>query len=84
MLDDELKTSVNEVEMYWDNVRVKIWQDGATDFDDDNQPIIDIKQPLTKTFLVTGNPGSTIVMELIFRGDKNFYSKRDIPVELTP
>lgn len=80
-----LEFNVDEVEFYWNERRVKLWQNGATDYDSLEQAKIDFTQPLKVQFIANGNPGSILKPEIIFRGSKNFYSRRnDIEVELTP
>ena len=82
-LEPELIANIDEVEFYFDDRRIKVWQSGAKDTDDPNL-IVDLIKPIETSFKVTGEPGKTVKMELIFRGPKNFYSKRDLTAELTP
>lgn len=82
-LKPELVGLYNEIEIYWDNMRMKKWLDGATDTDLPDMPIIDINTEHELKLTATGNPGTKINMELILRGEKR-YMKRDFEVELTP
>lgn len=79
-----MKSNIEEIEFYWNERRVKLWQNGAVDYDSPDQAITDLTQPLKVQFAASGNPGSFVKLEIIFRGAKNFYSKRDLEVELTP
>ncbi|NTU61514.1 MAG: hypothetical protein HGA95_04235, partial [Caldiserica bacterium] len=82
-LNPELIGKYNEIEVYWNEMRIKDWRDGAVDNDSPDMAVIDITKELELKLNATGNPGSTINMELIFRGEK-YYQKRDFTVELTP
>lgn len=82
-LKPELVGKYNEIEVYWNDMRIKDWRDGAVDNDSPDMAVIDITKELELKLNATGNPGSTINMELIFRGEK-YYQKRDFTVELTP